>query len=51
MDFKYFSSVQGRAVQRYGTDSYIGATKTPKGFVWDVDRVVAEARRPYSWAR
>ncbi len=40
-EFRYFSSVQGRVVPRYGTDTFIGVKRTPSGWEWDEERVVA----------
>lgn len=39
-DFRYFRSVPGAAVLRYGTRSYIGCVRTMTGFVW-TDEVIA----------
>lgn len=44
-EFRYFSSVEGRAFRRPGTASYIGATRTASGYVWNTKKVV---RIPYS---
>ena len=41
MQFRYFSPVEGRVVQRFGTDAYIGASRGPKGFAVNPDAVVA----------
>ncbi len=38
--YRYFQSVPGCAVQRYGTASHIGAIRTPTGFKWS-DEIVA----------
>ncbi len=40
-EFRYFSSVQGRVVPRYGTDTFIGVKRTSSGWGWDEERVVA----------
>lgn len=37
----YFRPVEGRAARRYGTDAFIGATRSPKGFVINTEVVVA----------
>ena len=54
MKFRYFSPVEGRVVQRFGSDSYIGASRGPKGYTINLDAVVAIpeaelAARPKSW--
>ena len=41
MKFRYFSPVLGRVVQRPGTDTYIGASRRPGGFVVNPAAVVA----------
>lgn len=41
MEFRYFSSVKGAAVPRFGSTSFIGAARTPRGFAWNLDAVVA----------
>ena len=33
-EFRYFQSVKGRAVLRYGTGTYIGAVREISGFRW-----------------
>ena len=38
--FRYFKSVDGRAVPRFGQRSYIGCRRGPDGFVW-IDRAVS----------
>jgi hypothetical protein len=38
---RYFSSVEGAAVPRFGSRSFIGAVRTAKGFSWTPDAVVA----------
>jgi len=40
MEFKHYRSVHGRAVQRFGTDTFIGCTRSPTGFLWN-ERPVA----------
>ncbi len=37
----YFKGVQGRACPRYGTEAFIGCRRGPKGYIWNVDAVVA----------
>lgn len=37
----YFKAVQGRACPRYGSDTFIGCRRGPKGYVWNLDAVVA----------
>lgn len=39
-NFKYFSSVFGKVVPRFGTDVYIGCKRTNTGFEWDEKKVV-----------
>jgi len=39
-EFQYFSCVEGHVVQRYGTDTYIGVTRTANGWEWDTEKVV-----------
>lgn len=39
--FRYFSPGPTSAVARYGTDTLIGATRTPDGYVIDPEAVVA----------
>jgi hypothetical protein len=42
MKMRYFSCVEGRAVPRFGTDTYIGCHRVAgKGFVFDPSKVVA----------
>ncbi|MCP4674347.1 MAG: hypothetical protein GY854_02280 [Deltaproteobacteria bacterium] len=38
--FRYFSSVQGQVVQRYGTDTFIGVKRTANGWDWNDESVV-----------
>jgi hypothetical protein len=39
--FRYFRSVEGKVVPRYGTATYIGAQRDQKmGWVWDTSAVV-----------
>jgi hypothetical protein len=38
---RYFSSVPGHAVARYGTGTTIGASRGPTGYVFNTDVVVA----------
>jgi hypothetical protein len=40
-EFRYFSAVDGHAVPRYGTRSFIGAERGPEGFVFNTKAVVA----------
>lgn len=40
-EFKYYSSVYGRVVPRFGTSSYIGAVMGKDGFEWDEVKIVA----------
>jgi hypothetical protein len=41
MKFKYFKSVEGHVVQRYGTDTYIGVARVNGKHVWNTKRAVA----------
>jgi hypothetical protein len=41
MKFKYFRSVKGHVVHRYGTDTLIGVTRGKDGHKWNTERVVA----------
>jgi len=41
IEFRYFSPVAGRVVPRFGTDSFIGASRGPKGFTVNSHVVVA----------
>lgn len=47
MKLKYFSSVKGHAVSRYGTREFIGATRGKDGHVWDTDAVTAIPEAEY----
>ncbi len=40
-EMHYFRPVEGRVCRRYGGDSFIGATRSPKGFQINTDVVVA----------
>jgi hypothetical protein len=40
-NFRYFSSVEGRAVQRFGSKGFVGAKRTIDGHEWDVNCIVA----------
>lgn len=41
IELRYFSCVPGSAVPRWGSASFIGATRSGQGFVWNSDAVVA----------
>ncbi len=37
----YFRPVEGHACRRFGSESFIGCTRGPKGYTWNTDVVVA----------
>lgn len=37
----YFKSVEGHACRRYGSETFIGCTRGPKGYSWNTNVVVA----------
>ena len=39
-EYRYFSSVKGHAVPRWGSEGFIGLKRTPNGWKWDERRVV-----------
>ncbi|MHC4736474.1 MAG: hypothetical protein ACYTDW_18745 [Planctomycetota bacterium] len=41
MKFKYFRSVKGHVVHRYGTDTLIGVTRGKEGHKWNTEKIVA----------
>ena len=45
--FHYFRAVQGKAVPRYGSGSFIGATRGKKGFTINPKVVVAIPRKEF----
>jgi hypothetical protein len=47
MKFKYFRSVEGHVVDRYGTDRSIGVARVEGQHVWDTERVVAIPETEY----
>lgn len=44
----YLKAVKDRACPRYGTEAFIGCRRGPKGFVWNLDAVVAITEREYA---
>jgi len=41
MSFRYYSPVEGRVVPRFGTQTFIGASRSPSGFVINTVAVIA----------
>ncbi len=41
IQYRYFSSVKGHVVQRYGTGVHVGVVRAAGGWEWDEDEVVA----------
>jgi hypothetical protein len=39
--FRYFRSVEGKVVGRFGKDSYIGVRRTKEGWDWNTEDVFA----------
>lgn len=47
IELKYFSSVFGKAVPRFGTDGWIGAIRKKDGFIWDESEITAVPMTEY----